>query len=238
VSGATRSTLWPVAFALAFALAVAAHGEDPASPPYPGLSWADALEQAEHDGDFTRILAEGPPELWDSAARSLIGEKDWVSPYALPVLLQRLDALGPDAHFRVAAALVQKSNDPRVLPLLGRLAYEPHREGDPRLRAMATERMEEPGIRTAYERWERGEEPYPKTRPAPPPPTESSSEARSTPIADGRSWLYLGLLLISGWLGFVIFLWGLRLLRLLRLVPRHAAMEYSRCGEGLVGGAD
>jgi hypothetical protein len=182
------------------------------------VPWADALEQAEGPADFTRILADGPPDLWDAAAAGLLGEKEWVSGYALPVVLQRLDALGPEARFRVSAALVVDSHDPRVLPLIGRLVYEPHGSDDPRLRAMATERLEKPGMRMAFERYERGEEPFPKTRATTPPPPDPPSEGQSASRATGLSWLYLGLLLVSGWLGFVIFLWGLRLLRLRRLV--------------------
>jgi len=234
VSGALRPVLRLAALPLAVAFAGSTPAEpqtspatavsppsmsqDPSVSSHPSVPWADALEQAKRPADFTRILADGPPELWDAAAEGLLGEKERVSRYALPVVLQRLEALGPETRFRVAAALVRDSHDPRVLAFLGRLAYEPHREDDPRLRAIATERLEDPGMQAAYGRYERGEEPFPKTRPTPPPPPDPPSEGQSDSSVGALSWLYLALLLVSGWLGFVIFLWGLRLLRLRQLV--------------------
>lgn len=153
----------------------------------PSVTWSDVLEQASHPSDFTRILAEGPPEIWDAAADGLLGERERVSGLALPLVLLRLEAFGPETRLRVSTALVRESRDPRVLPLLARLAFDPGPLDDSSLQAMAAERFEDP------------------------------EPARDSGVGP-TSWLLALLALVSGWLGLVLFLWGLRLLTLRRLV--------------------
>ena len=172
---------------------------------HPALPWTEALEQASHPGDFTRILADGPPELWDAAAEGLLGEKERVNGLALPIVLQRLGALRPETRFRVTAALVRDARDPRLLPLLERLAFEPGPLDDPRLQAMAAERRRRGGGAS---------EKAPAEEPPPAAPGAGPAPERG---AVATAWLLLGLL-VSGGLGLTLFLWGFRLLRLRRLV--------------------
>jgi len=178
------------------------------------VDWDEAFARAEHPADFTRILAAGPPEMWDAAVVGLLLEKERVSGLALPVVLQRLGALGPETRFRVSAALARHSRDPRAVPLVARWAFEPEPGDDPRLRELAEARFEDPEMRAALEGLRRGAPPS-----APwPSPSPAAVEPRPKGRGRGVAWWHAVLLVVSGWLGFMIFLWGLRLLRLRRLV--------------------
>lgn len=212
-------TLRAATAVLALWASVAVAQEEPAASEgralHPPVAWSDILEKSDHPAIITRVLVDGPPGLWDAAALKVLGEDEEVPVYAVDVILHRLDSLGDETRSRVLAALLEDARDPRVLPLLGRFAYEPRGEDDPRLREIATRHLESAEIRAAYERQRRGEDPFPRPTPEPAPLVpERSPEPEPDAVTP---WLVV-LLLVSGWLGLVLFLWGLRLLRLRRLV--------------------
>lgn len=248
--------------ALGLALLPAGVGGEEAPAEYPPELWARALAEAGHAADYVRILDDGPAELWDAAALGVLGEKGRVDTYVLPVVLDRFDALGPDARDAIAMALAAHAPDPRAVPLLLRFVRDPWPGADPKLREQALDTLlhragaedvealaalledGDPGVRVRAVRALAslddprvgarlhavvGNEREPAIREAAVAalaarrlaaegePRRGELEAPRA-LAAARSLPLIVLLLASLWLGFVCFLWGLRLLRLRRLV--------------------
>ncbi|BCR06959.1 hypothetical protein DESUT3_40280 [Desulfuromonas versatilis] len=182
-----------------------------------------SLGFAKGQSDYARVLEQGDPARWHEAVEGSFakqGRLDWKS---LGVILPRVERMEARTRQLVAAGLAYRTEDPRVIEALGRLAYD----GDPRVREAALESLltgkseavalllegllQQPGDkawrleRKIREIRARLAEPQQIPPPQPGPPT---SAWRTVGLA--------GAVGLCGLLGLLLFVWGWRLFRLRR----------------------